>query len=99
MRASWLALLSLTSCAALSQMATTTPVTPPKPPRIVVFEVGLAGHPSAEIVARALCPRVAPVPVCMILGGAPTPAQLKITFAVQLDVTNENSIPLPLVEA
>lgn len=74
-----------------------TPV--PRAPRIVVAEVGLAGHPSAEIVARALCPQIAPVPVCLILGGAPSRAQLAITFAVQLDVTNENAIALPLVEA
>jgi hypothetical protein len=35
----------------------------------------------------------------MILGGRPTAAELKIGFAVQIDVTNENAIPLPLVEA
>ena len=72
---------------------------PPRAPRIVVAEVSLAGHPNANVVARALCPRIAPGPVCMILGGPPSPQELAITFAVQLDVTNENAVSLPLVEA
>lgn len=66
---------------------------------MVVVEVGLASHPGAQIVARALCPQIAPAPVCMILGGRPSAAELRIGFAVQIDVTNENAIPLPLVEA
>ena len=99
-RLAWIVLLALTSsCAALQQMGTAGTMAPPSPPRIVVAQVGLAGHPTAENVARALCPRFAPAPVCFVLGAAPTPAQLVITFAVQLDVTNPNSIPLPLVEA
>ncbi len=99
MRTVSLALLLLGSCATLQQMAGPAAGPPPKPPRIVVADVGLGGHPSAQMVARALCPRLAPAPVCMILGGAPSAADLKITFAVQLDVTNENAFPLPLVEA
>jgi hypothetical protein len=98
-RLAWLALLSLTSCAALQQVASSGAITPPRPPRILVVEVGLAGHPSAEIVARAICPRIAPMPVCFVLGSTPSPAQLKISFALQLDVTNENSFALPLIEA
>lgn len=34
----------------------------------------------------------------MALGGAPSAAELKIAFAMQLEVTNPNTIPLPLVE-
>ena|ERR1044071_3476898 len=72
---------------------------PPTPPKIVVADVGLSTHPGPDRVARALCPRVAPGIVCMALGGVPPPAELRIGFAVQLDVTNPNTIPLPLVEA
>jgi hypothetical protein len=35
----------------------------------------------------------------MILGGMPSPYELRITFALGLDVTNENAFPLPLVDA
>jgi hypothetical protein len=99
-RLACLPLLALVSCAALQQVAGTGASIPrPDPPRMVVAEVGLAAHPTALIVARALCPRVAPVPVCMVLGGRPSPAELRITFGVALDVENPNTIPLPLVEA
>ena len=100
MKLGWLFLLALTSCASLQQvMSGAGPAVAPKPPRVVVIDVGLATYPSADMVARAICPRLAPVPVCLILGAAPSAAQMKIGFAVQLDFTNENSVPLPLVEA
>jgi hypothetical protein len=35
----------------------------------------------------------------MLLGGPPPPDALRITFSLGLDVTNDNAIPLPLVEA
>jgi hypothetical protein len=99
MRLAWSSLpLLIASCATLKGL--TGPAGPaPKPPRIAVAEVALAGHPSAQSIARALCPQIAPAPVCMILGGAPSRAELQITFAVSLDVTNENAFALPLVEA
>jgi hypothetical protein len=99
MKMAWLSLLAISSCAQLSQLAGPKAGPPPRPPRMVVAEVGLATHPSAIIIARALCPQIAPMPVCMVLGGRPSAAELKIGFAVQIDVTNENAIPLPLVEA
>src|SRR5262249_38303001 len=37
-----------------------------------------------------------PAPVCMVLGG---PGQLIFAFDVNLDLTNPNDIPLPVVEA
>lgn len=92
-------LVALVACAQLQNLAGNTPVKPPDPPRIVIANVGLANHPGPEIVARALCPRVAPGLVCAAIGGTPSRAELQIGFAVQLDVTNPNPIPLPLVEA
>jgi hypothetical protein len=94
-----LVVLALTSCAQLQQLAETPSVPAPRPPRIAVSGVTLEAHPAPELVARALCPRVAPEPVCLILGGAPGLDQLRITFALGLDVTNDNAFPLPLVEA
>jgi len=100
MKLGWLALLALaTSCASLQQVVGGAPVAAPKPPKVTVVEVSLMGYPPAEVIARALCPRVAPMPVCLVLGGVPGAAQLKISFGVHLDFTNENSVPLPLVEA
>jgi hypothetical protein len=61
--------------------------------------VGLARHPGPPVIARALCPQVAPGLICAALGGMPSAAELKIAFAVDLDVTNPNAIALPLVEA
>ena len=90
----------LSACAQLQNLAGSGAAPkPPDPPKIVIVGVGLANHPGPEAIARALCPRVAPGLVCAALGGAPPPAELKIGFAVQLDVTNPNTIPLPLVEA
>lgn len=98
MRVTWLPLLAIASCATLQQIAGQAGP-PPKPPRMVVAEVSLATHPGAVIIARALCPYVASAPVCMILGGRPSAAELKIGFALQMDVTNDNAFALPLVEA
>lgn len=92
-------LIALVACAQLQNLTGGSPVKPPDPPRIVIANVGLANHPGPAIVARALCPRVAPGLVCAAIGGAPSRAELQIGFAVQLDVTNPNPIPLPLVEA
>ncbi len=97
-RVAWLVLLSITSCAALQQVVSSDAIRP-LAPKVSIAEVSLVAHPNANIVARALCPRVAPGPVCMILGGPPTASQLMITFGVALDVANPNTIPLPLVEA
>lgn len=91
--------LLLVSCAQLQSIAGGGGAQAPVPPKIVIVEVGLSHHPGPDIVARALCPQVAPGLVCAALGGRPTSAELKIGFAVQLDVTNPNTIPLPLVEA
>jgi hypothetical protein len=71
----------------------------PKAPTMTVADVALSSHPPATVVARALCPQIAPGPVCMLLGARPTAAELKIGFALQLDVANPNSMALPLVEA
>jgi hypothetical protein len=92
-------LVALVACAQLQNLAGSTGAKPPDPPKFVIASVGLANHPGPDTVARALCPRVAPGLVCAALGGAPSPAELRIGFAVQLDVTNPNTIPLPLVEA
>jgi hypothetical protein len=94
---SLIALLLIAGCPELSQLNLGGPA--PKPPRIVVSGVTLAGHPGPDVIARALCPRIAPAPVCMILGGMPSPYELRITFALGLDVTNDNAFPLPLVDA
>jgi hypothetical protein len=94
-----LSLLFASSCAELKQIANQPGAVKPNPPKVVVAEVTLASQPTPMVLARALCPRVAPAPVCMVLGGQPSPAELAITFAVQLDITNPNSFPLPLVEA
>jgi hypothetical protein len=93
--------VALASCAQLPSLAGpgTTPAPPPAPPKILVAGVGLAAHPGPDLIARALCPRIAPRLVCLALGGMPTPAELKIGFAIDLDITNPNAIPLPLVEA
>jgi hypothetical protein len=100
MRIAWFVLLALSSsCAQLSQIAGPLGGPPPKPPRMTVADVALATHPTDVVIARALCPMVAPAPVCMILGGRPSAAELRIGFAVQIDVENPNAIPLPLVEA
>jgi hypothetical protein len=75
-------------------------VNAPKPPTVTVANVQLVQHPSAELMARALCPEVAPTPfLCQALGATPTDDQLRFTFDVQLDITNPNNIPLPVVEA
>ena len=97
-------LVALASCAQIPGLAgpgsgPAVAPPPPSPPKIVVADVGLSAHPGPELIARAMCPRVAPGLVCMALGRAPSPAELKIGFAVQLDVTNPNAIPLPLVDA
>lgn len=97
-RLALLPLLALAGCPAL-QAALQSSGARPNPPHIVVAEVTLASHPTPILVARALCPRIAPAPVCMILGGMPSRAQLAITFSVSVDVDNPNTIPLPLVEA
>jgi len=94
----FLIVVCVAGCAQLQSLEKSS-VPPPKPPRVVIAGVTLAAHPGPEIVARALCPRVAPGPVCMILGGAPGPDALRITFSLALDVTNDNAFPLPLVEA
>src|SRR5262245_22781297 len=91
--------LFVAGCAQLSQLAGPVGMPAPRPPRIAVGGVMLVAHPRPEDVARALCPRVAPVPVCMLLGGPPPRDALLVTFSVGLDVTNDNAIPLPLVEA
>lgn len=87
------------SCAQLQNLAGQTGAKAPDAPKIVIVDVGLAHHPGPDIIARALCPRVAPGLVCAAIGGRPSSAELKIGFAVALDVTNPNAIPLPLVEA
>jgi len=97
-RFAYLLLLALGSCGALATIAGPGGKAP-DPPKMVVAEVTLAQHPGAPIVARALCPRIAPVPVCMVLGGKPSAAELRITFSIGLDVQNPNPIELPLVEA
>ena len=74
-------------------------IKPPDPPRIVVAEVRLARMPSKEMVAKYLCPQVAPGLLCQALGRAPTAAELAFVFEMRLDVTNVASIPLPMVEA
>jgi hypothetical protein len=94
-----LSVLLLAGCPALQQLAGSGGLRPPDPPRIVVAGVGLAHHPDPITIARALCPQVAPALVCMAIGGMPSAAELRIGFALQLDVTNVATIPLPLVEA
>jgi hypothetical protein len=96
MRRALLVMLLVGGCAQLQGVMGGGGVPRPSPPRVVVGGVVLAAAPSPTDVARYLCPRVAPAPVCMILGG---PGQLIFAFDVNLDVTNTNNIPLPVVEA
>ncbi len=89
----------LTACAQLSQLENTTPgALKPNPPKLTVAEIALVHAPSADTIAKALCPQVAPQPVCMMMG-SPNQADLAFVFSVAIDVANDNSIPLPLVEA
>jgi hypothetical protein len=83
-----------TGCATLGQLESS--VAHPVAPRITVAGVALVSAPSKEMVARALCPRVAPAAICLLLGA---PANIDFVFDVQLDIANDNSIPLPMVEA
>jgi hypothetical protein len=95
MRRAWFVLLLVGGCAQLQNVMGSGGVKP-TPPHVAVGGVVLAVAPTPMDVARYLCPRVAPAPVCMILGG---PGQLVFAFDVNLDVTNPNSFPLPVVEA
>ena len=96
MRCPWFAALALSAsaCATLSQIEQT--IEHPVPPRITVAGVALVSSPTKENIARALCPRVAPAPVCMLLGA---PGAIDFVFDLQLDVANDNAMPLPMVEA
>jgi hypothetical protein len=71
----------------------------PSPPQISVSAVNLVEYPAPTLIARFLCPSLAPGYICAVLGGRPSLAELKFTFDVQLDVANPNNIPLPVVEA
>jgi len=95
MRALPVALVLLCSaCATLNQLEKSA--TAPTPPRITVAGAALVQAPSKEDLARALCPRVAPAAICGLLGA---PRTLDFVFDLQLDVANDNAVPLPIVEA
>lgn len=96
MRHAVLALLA-SGCATFPSL-TGAPVAP-KPPRITVGKIGLAAYPRPEVIARALCPRMAASPLCGLLGPTPRAAELRVAFAVDLEVTNDAEIAVPLVEA
>lgn len=96
MRRAWIVVVLLGGCAQLQSAMGGGGGLKPSPPRIAVGGVVLASAPKPMDVARYLCPRVAPAPVCMVLGSA---GQLIFAFDVNLDVTNPNTIPLPVVEA
>jgi hypothetical protein len=89
----------LAGCTQLPGVLGPQAVPQPAPPRVTVAGVTLVAFPAAQTVARALCPQVAPGPVCLMLGGAPSPAELRFVFDVALDVENANNFPFPMVEA
>lgn len=71
----------------------------PNPPNIEVSAVNLVSHPSNEDLAFYACPQIAGKLVCRLLGRAPSVDQLKFVFDLTLNVENNNSVPLPGVEA
>jgi hypothetical protein len=97
------ALLLLTavsaSCNILSNLGKSgTGVGGVTPPTVTVASAHLTRSPNNEQMARYLCPRYAPSYLCAMVGGVPSASEMRFTFDVQLDISNPNNIPLPVVE-
>ena len=71
----------------------------PNPPNIKVSTVQLVSAPTNEALAFYACPQIAGKLVCRLLGRAPSVDELKFVFDLVLNVENNNSVPLPGVEA
>jgi hypothetical protein len=75
----------------------------PSPPALVRTEVRLAEHPSEQQLAAYYCSQAVNVPAivspCRVFGTIPTRDSLRFTFAVDLTLRNDNSVPLPTAEA
>ena len=72
--------------------------TPPQPPQVTVSSVQLTQHPTATQIAARLCQEVAPALLCTTMFGGQPGEALRFAFAVNLDVQNPNTIPLPMVD-
>jgi hypothetical protein len=97
--------LVLCQCSDLSQLESTlgrtgnaTAATRPIPPRIQVSDVHLAQAPSNSALAAYYCAQVAGPIVCGLIGPVPSRDQLAFVFDVELDVHNDNAIPLPMAQ-
>jgi len=87
------------SCAGLQLPGGLGQVVKPLLPNITLADVRLVDAPSNRTLAAALCARVAPAPVCGIIGPVPRPDQIHFGFETHLDASNPNAFPLPVVEA
>ncbi len=80
---------------------------PPVTPRVRVVEVRLGHHPTDRQLAAHYCRQVAAgshlgpagVQACRALGAAPSEDDLQFRWEIELEVTNPNSVPFPLVQA
>jgi hypothetical protein len=97
-----LSALTLSGCAELlSQLRASEGAAGPRaptPPRVTVSRVRLTRAPTNEQLAAHLCGRVAPPPVCTLLGPTPSREELQFQFTADLEFENTNQVPLPLVE-
>ncbi len=92
--------LALGGCSAVPKLpGGGTAAIKPNPPNISVSAVALVSAPSNSALAKYYCPSVANGLVCRALGSAPTLADLKFVFDLQLAVENPNQVALPAAEA
>ncbi len=71
----------------------------PIAPSVTLPSVRLAAHPRPEHLAAYFCPQFAPALLCNAIFGTVAREQLVFRFDVELEITNRNPFPLPLVQA